>query len=284
MRSFTDHRFIRVLFVLAATALFARYDEIQPALATATADLDPGAPILPATMPLPATPISVGASVGALPGGWEVPATGEFTYSIPLDVPAGRANMQPSLSLEYASGLSNGLMGVGWSLSGLSKITKCTTTIASDGVVGDWGDRLCLDGNRLVDVGGGSYRTEHETFVKITYDAANNAYTVQSKAGIIRTYTFNVDAWLLSKVEDASGNRMDYVYKTFDDASNWNASQVAPDHIDYTKHSNGAPAYRSITFAYEDLEPNSVLSCVTVHVACCVMVFPARSLAIAVSE
>src|SRR5712692_4384881 len=143
------NRFTLVLACIAAVTLSIP--------ATTMADLDPNAPPLPGVMPLPATPIAVGASVGSLPGSWDVSPAGQFTYSIPLDVPTGRAGMQPSLSLQYSSGAGNGLLGVGWWLSGLSSITRCAKSLASDGIVDgiDYGedpdttpDKFCFDGNK----------------------------------------------------------------------------------------------------------------------------------------
>src|SRR5262245_41251992 len=65
--------------------------------------LDPNTPPpLPAPLDLPAQPIVPGAAVGYLPGNWNVTPTGRFTYSIPIDVPPGRAGMEPRLSLEYS--------------------------------------------------------------------------------------------------------------------------------------------------------------------------------------
>jgi RHS repeat-associated protein len=173
------------------------------------------APPLPGRMVLPATPIAVGASVGYLPGSWDVSPAGQFTYSIPLDVPAGRAGMQPTLSLVYSSGAGNGLLGVGWSLSGLSSITRCRKTLASDGVVDgvDYGtfaatpadpkstpDKLCLDGNKLVAIQGADgaddteYRTEHDAFAQIVSRTTDPAlgpdnFVVRTKGGLTRTYT-----------------------------------------------------------------------------------------------
>jgi hypothetical protein len=91
---------------------------------------------------------------------------GQFTYSIPIKVPAGRAGMQPTLSLEYASNGGDGLLGMGWSLSGLSSITRCGWSLAVDGRVDgvdfDETDRFCLDGSKLVAVSGpyGAHGTE----------------------------------------------------------------------------------------------------------------------------
>jgi len=42
--------------------------------------------------------------------------TGAATYSIPLEVPPGRAGMAPKLALRYNSYQSNSWIGVGWDL------------------------------------------------------------------------------------------------------------------------------------------------------------------------
>ena len=111
------------------------------------------------------------------PGQFGVSPSGAATYSIPIQVPPGVAGMQPKLSLEYNSQGGNGILGLGWSLSGLSAITRCPKTIATDGIRGSVNynqeDRFCLDGQRLMVVNGAygaessEYRTEIETFSKI---------------------------------------------------------------------------------------------------------------------
>ncbi len=111
------------------------------------------------------------------PGVASVTSDGTATYSIPLWVPPGRAGIQPNLSLTYSSVVGNGPLGVGWSLSGLSQISRCKKTWAQDGEPKDiqftTDDRFCLDGQRLVAVSGAygedgtEYRTEVDTFVKV---------------------------------------------------------------------------------------------------------------------
>ncbi len=82
-------------------------------------------------------------------------SNGQFGYTIPILVPPGRAGMQPSLSLQYSSTRSHGDLGyVGWSLGGLSEISRCAKVLHRDGEVDgvqfeDDGD-FCLDGQKLV--------------------------------------------------------------------------------------------------------------------------------------
>jgi hypothetical protein len=66
----------------------------------------------------------------ALPGSFSVGAAGEATYNVPIAVPPGMAGMHPSLSLEYNSQGASGILGIGWSLTGLSAIGRCARTVA----------------------------------------------------------------------------------------------------------------------------------------------------------
>ncbi|MHB8472046.1 MAG: SpvB/TcaC N-terminal domain-containing protein, partial [Gammaproteobacteria bacterium] len=130
-------------------------------------------------------PALVHAADGYTPGSFTVNDTGAANYSIPIAVPPGAAGMQPSLALTYNSQGGNGLLGMGWSLSGLSAITRCPQTYATDfnagGVDLTYNDRYCLDGQRLILINGtygyanSEYRTERDTLTKIVaYGAAGN--------------------------------------------------------------------------------------------------------------
>jgi hypothetical protein len=95
-------------------------------------------PSMPATLRIPDTPIVSGSArvdLGYLPGSGSVSTRGQYTYTIPIEVPAGRAGMQPSLALVYSSSNSNGVLGEGWSMSGLSVINRCHQTLSTEGVV-----------------------------------------------------------------------------------------------------------------------------------------------------
>src|SRR5687768_12259867 len=60
--------------------------------------------------------------VGTLPGALSVAPDGDAIYHVQLEVPPGRAGVEPALSLAYSSRGGDGLAGVGWSLQGLSSI------------------------------------------------------------------------------------------------------------------------------------------------------------------
>jgi hypothetical protein len=115
--------------------------------------------------------------VGVIEGRSEITASGEFRYTIPLQVPRGRAGIEPTLSLQYASRAGDGRVGMGWNLVGLPEIRRCTSTIATDGrtegVAYNDRDRFCLDGQKLVLVRGeygrndSKYRTEEDSFARI---------------------------------------------------------------------------------------------------------------------
>ncbi|MFW5920442.1 MAG: SpvB/TcaC N-terminal domain-containing protein, partial [Polyangiales bacterium] len=44
-------------------------------------------------------------------------SSGTATFTVPINLPPGRADVQPSLSLSYASSAGNGPLGIGWSVS-----------------------------------------------------------------------------------------------------------------------------------------------------------------------
>ncbi len=128
-----------------------------------------------------------------LPGSGGVTDTGAATYAMPLRVPDGTNGMQPELGLSYGGGY--GSLGVGFALTGLSSISPCRKTLASDGEVDgvdfDETDAYCLDGAKLVydaegnehwsplavsEPGDRVFRTELDTFHRvIAHDATDTS-------------------------------------------------------------------------------------------------------------
>jgi hypothetical protein len=210
----------------------------------------------------------------SLPGQFSVSETGAATYAIPIEVPPGVAGMEPKLALVYNSQSGNGLYGVGWSLSGLSAITRCPQTMAQDGARGgvkyDLNDRYCLDGQRLILVSGteggngAEYRTERESFSKIVAytDPANTGgpakFLVKTKAGLTMEYGYTADSrieaqgksvvreWAVNKISDSKENYMTFSY--VDDSIN---GFYYPVEISYSGGGSGGQAENTVRLVYE---------------------------------
>jgi hypothetical protein len=172
--------------------------------------------------------------VGSLPGIVNVNDLGAATYNIPLQLPPGIINMTPSVSLLYNSMLGNGFLGWGWTIGGLSAISRTGTTIYHDGFIDgvnfNSNDKLTLDGLRLFETNsnGTEFQTEVESFSKIIMKESNSYgpvwFEVRSKNGQIMQYGLttnsrlkaqgkeNILSWHLNRIEDHQGNYIDFTY------------------------------------------------------------------------
>jgi RHS repeat-associated protein len=137
--------------------------------------------------------------VGALKGQFSVTEQGTPEYTVPIEVPPGRAGMEPALSLKYSASRLNADVGVGWRLEGLSKITRCPRTYALDGysrpIRNDKQDKFCIDGKRLESVSGDygesdtQYRTLIDSFAKVvSYRDSDNGLQLDDWVGVERVF------------------------------------------------------------------------------------------------
>ena len=203
---------------------------------------------------------------------------GQASYQIPIDLPPGRAGIQPKVSLSYNSQSGNGLVGIGWSLNAGSAISRCGATYAQDGFTravtfnADT-DRLCLNGQRLITSGsygtsGTEYRTEMDSFVKVVQSGAINgastSFTVHRPDGATATYGTNANSrfipsdltttlsWKVTQESWSSGkNTLDYKYDT----------SVAGEHLlskIYYTGSGTTKGTRYVEFNYEARNDNSL--------------------------
>ncbi|WP_437755258.1 SpvB/TcaC N-terminal domain-containing protein [Sorangium sp. So ce1389] len=181
---------------------------IPPGAAHVFTDLAPADHILPAT------------ARDYLPGSGEVRADGSYRYSLPLEVPPGRGEVTPQLSLEYSSRSGNGPLGVGWNVGGLSAIHQCDAIVATDEIAAE-GDRLCLDGALMVQIGTNEFRTENDMIAKIVrLSDSEFDWKVYLKDHRIRYYESTSDSgddepdsFPLAEEHDRSGNIARYMYK-----------------------------------------------------------------------
>jgi Salmonella virulence plasmid 65kDa B protein len=206
----------------------------------------------------------------ATPGAFSVSPSGAATYTIAIQVPPGTAGMQPNLALTYNSHAGNGFLGIGWSLTGLSVITRCGGTIAQDGsrsgVNLSYNDKFCLDGQRLMAVNGAygaagtEYRTEIEGFARIisggTQGNGPSFFTVETKSGQKSTYQAvtlpgqsTPYLWAITLMTDKSNNCMTFAYG-FGATNN----EFYPATINYSGRYNGSTCtgtYNSVLFAID---------------------------------
>jgi len=79
-------------------------------------------------------PINTNLPVGAIEGRASVSPNGNANYSIPIILPPGTNGMMPTLAIQYNSAVPNGILGRGWSLSGVSAISRTSKDIYHDKV------------------------------------------------------------------------------------------------------------------------------------------------------
>ncbi|HEU4536928.1 MAG TPA: SpvB/TcaC N-terminal domain-containing protein, partial [Polyangiaceae bacterium] len=211
---------------------------------------------------------------GSLAGAFAVNDAGAAVYSIPLEVPPGRAGLAPELTLTYDSDRENGLLGMGFRLDGLSAIRRCGHNYSDEGdlraVAYDAADRFCLDGRKLFAVrgadgrDGAEYRTDPDVFTRVTAqgDAGGGPLSFLAFARDGRLYEYGTDAearvavangtvatWSLRRVRDRLGNVMTYDYEAVPTADGAHQHRVTA--IRYTGHTSGLAPERAVEFAYD---------------------------------
>ncbi len=174
--------------------------------------------------------------VGTIQGDYAVSPMGAGTYTIPIDLPPSPSGFQPPLNLTYNSQSGNGLLGLGWNLTGLSSISLCTANNEQDGYV-KGRDRFCLDGQKLIAKSGtyGSSQSTYEFesgpyaaniqsintvttnipqyFIITQPNGTKSYYGSESDARVATSYGSVVKEWKLNKVTDSTGNTYYFNYE-----------------------------------------------------------------------
>lgn len=169
--------------------------------------------------------MTLGASselVGSIEGDVSVNA-GVVSYTLPINTPSASKGYSPSLSVNYRQGGSNGSLGLGFSLSGLSSIQKCTTTQKIDDIKGGISfsaeDKYCLDGQRLMELSSNEYRLYSTPSVKVTRSGSKanpSSWKVYGADGYVSEYgkdskskmivSKGTLSWKISTKSDRFGN------------------------------------------------------------------------------
>lgn len=164
-----------------------------------------------------ANPDPLSDAVSATGAEFRVDESGAATYTVPLYAVPGTAGVTPQLSLSYSSQGGAGALGKGWSIGGLSSISRCRATREAGDFLGaatpdgnprpvnfSASDRYCLDGQRLVPssatcpsaggMSGVALATELDNFSRVcAYTPSGGTkgpsfFTVERKDGSISWY------------------------------------------------------------------------------------------------
>jgi YD repeat-containing protein len=186
---------------------------------------------------------------------------GSLSYSVPIVLPPGTAGCAPSLSLDYNSSGRNGIVGVGWQISGLGAIVRDTSKDlnynGTDGYIGPNGKLVSIPGDATMfhskDESFSQFRmvggrcgvpSEPEYWVEYCPDGTVKYYglTADSK-GLASERGGYIYSWALCKVVDIHGNYYTVEYSR-------DAEQLYPVKIVYTQN-EGISSYRVVEFEYE---------------------------------
>ncbi|MEO1247510.1 MAG: Calx-beta domain-containing protein [Pseudomonadota bacterium] len=213
-------------------------------------------------------PVTASEYRGQLRGVHTVGRDGSFNYRIPVEVPPGINGAQPALALSYNSNRRNEVAGWGWSVEGISSIHRCPADLMRDGYVSGIGNgeayKFCLDGERLVEIVAGEYRTEDERFSRIRRFGGSERvpeyWQVERKDGKLLTFggaaVHNAERedgagatvfWSISSVKALPDNLVQYSYE-----KNATTGVHRIQSIDYTLNpSTGTDLNHSVSFVYE---------------------------------
>lgn len=110
-------------------------------------------------------------------GNMEVNGAGQLQFTLPIALPPGVKSVAPQINLAYTSGSGNGIAGYGWSISGITTISRVGKNIGKDGEIKgiqlDYSDYYSFNGQRLIlksgEYGkdGAEYVTEKYSNIKI---------------------------------------------------------------------------------------------------------------------
>jgi RHS repeat-associated protein len=219
-------------------------------------------------------PLNTGLIVGTTAGQFDVSHSGAATYQIPIFLPPGTNGLQPNINLYYNSQSGDGLLGYGWSISGLSAICRSGKSLYYDnsakGITLTNDDNFTLDGQMLFPFSGSNgnnntkYATEIESYSEITSlgtaGYGPSYFVLETKDGILMEFgntqnskieshdNATIITWLLNKVTDPFGNYYTIRYIELNDGE---GIQFYPDIIEYTGNLNASlTPYNKIKFVY----------------------------------
>lgn len=164
-------------------------------------------------------------AVGEIPIQSDVTPLGGRTYTVPIEAYPGIGDMTPQIALVYNSFQNNGIVGIGWGVSGLSSIVRTNKSIHYDGrtagISQDADDAFVLDGQRLVriaDENGSPCFMTAQGNIKVTATLSGNdisKFTVlypNGKQGIYTSSDEGKMTYPITQYGNIDGIIIDYTY------------------------------------------------------------------------
>lgn len=186
----------------------------------------------------------------------------EFNHSIPIEVPA-YLGAEPSLALHYSSAGGNGILGMGWSLSGLRTIERHSPGKGTPRY--DATDVYYLDGQELLPCTtanasvsctyGGTHFAKVENYERITFIAATNEWRIHQKGGntiFLKTLANPGRTWVTFTEVGRNGAQTDYT---------WGNISTTIGHPLLVSIGYGPAGGHRVLFAYDN-RPDPVLSAI----------------------
>lgn len=157
--------------------------------------------------------------VGDIPFQTNTTPAGALSYTVPVECYQNPTGSQPNISLAYSSMSGNGVAGMGWSIGGLSVISRVNSTEYYDGEVRpanlSYSSAFTLDGVRLVrklnstdleSESGNIIVKPYKRHFEVFYPNGNKAiYGYKDGANFKLSFP-------LTWIEDKNGNYIEYMY------------------------------------------------------------------------
>jgi len=181
--------------------------------------------------------ISASIEVGAIAAKLDVDANGAAVWGTSFELPKGIGGYQPSLGISYSSLSDNSVLGVGWSVNGLSSISRCRKYYEEDDLYQEVSfseqDQLCFNGERLIlkpgsthFSNGAEYRPKMNPNLRVVfYGNESSGHFLLSRAnGETWTYGKSANAkvsdqasgknyrWLIEEKANTYSNKINFSY------------------------------------------------------------------------
>jgi len=163
---------------------------------------------------------------GEIECSYDVNNFGDLNINIPIKIYTGENDLNPNISINYNHNGTNGFLGHGWTLSGISVISRVNKSMYYDGKTESIKIDTCdaaftLDGKRLVKISSSDnqiiFQPDNDYTKVIAKLTGNNitSFTAYYTDGRIAEYTNSgFTDYYITKCTDRLGNKITFTYES----------------------------------------------------------------------